>query len=128
MAWFWVAIGGGLGSIARYGCARWLAGCSTTWPFATLLVNVLGAFLLGLVFEAGAGRQLLSVDVRLPLGTGLMGGFTTYSTFSLEVALSMQRGEPLRALTYVGATLVLALLASFAGLALGRALSNGASI
>lgn len=122
MTWFWVAIGGGLGSIARYGCARWLSSLSVAWPLGTLFVNVLGAFLLGLIFELGAGRHLLGVEVRVALGTGLMGGFTTYSSFSVEVALALQRGEQMRALSYLAATLTLALLASFAGLALGRAL------
>lgn len=124
MTWLWVALGGGIGSMLRYGCGRVLASWSDDWPLGTFCVNLLGAFLLGLLFEVGAGRQWGGVDVRVPLGAGLMGGFTTYSSFSLEVAVLLQRGHTVRGLFYLGATVSLGLLASFVGLALGRALAG----
>ena len=123
MVFVLVALGGGLGSAARYGLSRMAI---SLWgdaiPFGTLLVNVVGSFLLGIIVEACVDRGLFGIDSRLPLGTGLMGGFTTYSAFSVETMLLIERGAFARAGLYFTGTSILCLLASMVGLALGRAL------
>jgi CrcB protein len=112
----WVVAGGGLGSGARYlvGLAslRWLG---ATLPWGTLAVNTVGSMLLGAIL-AQAGSE----NVRLFLGTGVMGGFTTYSTFNAETLAMMQAGNYGAAATYAGTTFALCLLAGAAGMWLGR--------
>ena len=118
----WISIAGGLGTALRYGVtvasARVLGG---ELPLGTLLVNVLGSFALGLVAEALAGTTVLGVEARLSLGVGLLGGFTTYSSFNLETLRLAQGGQLDRALLYAAATLVGCLVAGWAGLLIGRA-------
>ena len=83
-------------------------------------MNVLGSLGLGLVFVLGEGRSLFGADVRLLLGTGVMGGFTTYSAFNLESLGLMQSGAYGRAALYMGGTVIVCLLAGALGLVLGR--------
>jgi CrcB protein len=112
----WVVAGGGLGSGARYLMAlasvRWLG---TTLPWGTLAVNALGSLLLGAIL-AQAGPE----NVRLFLATGIMGGFTTDSTFNHETLAFMQAGNYVTAFGYAGTTFVLCLAAGAAGAWLGR--------
>jgi len=123
MVYLLVALGGGLGSAARYGLSRFAVSLwGDSVPYGTLLVNVLGSFLLGIIVEACVDRGLFGIDSRLPLGTGLMGGFTTYSAFSVETMLLVERGAFARAGMYFAGTGVCCLVASMVGLALGRAL------
>ena len=86
-----VAVGGALGSALRYlaavAAARWLG---TDFPWGTLLVNLVGAFAIGVVHELGADALVLSAETRLFLATGVMGGLTTYSAFSHETARLME--------------------------------------
>jgi len=118
-------VAGGLGTLLRYGAglaaARWLG---IALPFGTLLVNVLGSFALGLVAEALPKATLVGTDARLVLGVGLLGGFTTYSSFNLETLRLAQRGELGLAAGYAAATFVICLVAGLAGLTLGRALAG----
>ena len=116
-----VALGGALGSVARYLVAEVLAGVERGIPVHTLLVNVVGAFVLGLVLAttpAGSGPRLL-------LGIGVCGGFTTFSTFSAELVALAEGGAVARAGGYAAASLALGVLATVAGLAVGRALVVG---
>jgi len=126
MSWnaaLWIALGGAAGTLLR-----WLVGLGVAherlpdFPWSTLLVNVAGSFALGLVAEALAERRLFGVEARLVLGTGVLGGFTTYSTFNLETLRLLERAEHGRAALYVAATVGASLLAGLAGLAAGRAL------
>ena len=120
-----IAVGGALGSVLRYALAGALAQAfGTALAYGTLAANVLGSFALGLVVELLEGRSLLGVDLRLILGTGLMGGFTTYSSFNLETLRLVQAGELPRALGYMVGTLVLCLLVGWLGLVLCRALKS----
>lgn len=125
MAWLGVAIGGALGSMLRYllGLIALSLG-GTGWAWGTLAANVIGSFGLGLVFVAGDGRQLLGMDARLLLGTGAMGGFTTYSTFNLDIIQHAQQGQWGRAVAYAALTLVTCLGAGLLGLAAGRAITS----
>lgn len=127
MAFLLVALGGGLGSVSRYALSRYvLSLVGDGFPLGTLLVNVVGSFLLGIVVEALIDRPVLGIDSRLPLGTGFMGGFTTYSSFSVETSLLLQRGEFGRAVGYFAGTGGLCLVAAFTGLVVGRALRTSA--
>jgi fluoride exporter len=119
-----VAIGGSLGSVARYlvaiGAAR-LVG--TAFPWGTLAINIAGSFLIGVFAESFALTWNVSQAVRVFLTVGICGGFTTFSTFSLDAIVLMQRGELVASGAYVVASVVLSILALFGGLLLVRALS-----
>ncbi|MDQ8161213.1 MAG: fluoride efflux transporter CrcB [Gemmatimonadota bacterium] len=114
-----VALGGAIGSVARYAVGVWLARAGGTFPVATLLINVTGSFLIGLfarLFEAPDANPVL----RAALTVGLCGGFTTFSTFSAETIALLQQGRAARAAVYVTVSIVAGVLATFAGLLLGR--------
>ncbi|WP_416408730.1 fluoride efflux transporter CrcB [Agrobacterium rosae] len=118
-----VAIGGAIGSIARYLVGVWsvrLAG--PNFPWGTLTVNVVGAFLIGLTVEVIARRFDASSEMRVLLVTGVIGGFTTWSSFTLDAVVLLERGEIGLSALYLGASLLVSFAAIFAGLALGRAL------
>lgn len=118
-----VAIGGAVGSVARY-----LVGLLMTrllgpsFPWGTLTVNIVGSFAIGILTELVARRFDASTEMRLLLVVGILGGFTTFSSFSLDIIALIERGATASAFAYVGASLVLALGAAFGGLLLGRSL------
>lgn len=120
-----VALGGGLGTALRYGAAvamaRWLG---VGFPWGTLAVNVIGSFALAIVMEALPERPIGGVEARWVLGTGLLGGFTTYSSFNLETLRLVEQGAWGRASGYVLATLVGCMAAGLAGLAIARWLKS----
>lgn len=120
----WVAVGGAVGSCLRYGVSLWTAPIAVGhgFPWATLTVNVVGSLGLGLVFVLGEDRSWLGADLRLLLGTGVMGGFTTYSAFNLESIGLMQSGAWGRAVAYMTATVFVCLVAGALGLVVGRAI------
>ena len=124
VSFVWVAIGGAAGSCLRYWVSLLLGPLTVGqgFPWATLTANVLGSLGLGLIFVLGEGRTLFGADVRLFLGTGVMGGFTTYSAFNLESIGLMQNGAWGRAALYMGGTIVVCLVAGALGLMLGRAI------
>jgi fluoride exporter len=119
-----VCLGGAVGSGARYlvaiGAVRWIG---VDFPWGTLIVNLAGAFLIGFVQEV-AGARMLSEASRLLLGTGVMGGLTTYSAFSFESVRLVQAGAWRAASLNVIATTVLCLALCAAGIAAGRLLSR----
>jgi CrcB protein len=120
MAYVWVALGGALGSVARYGCSlaamRWLG---TAFPWGTMFVNVTGSFTIGLLaaLVAADGRPLLGADARAFAIVGLLGGFTTFSSFSLET-LNLARSGALGA---AAINVVLSVALCLAGVGLGFA-------
>ena len=113
----WVMAGGALGSGARYlialGSLRWFG---PELPWGTFLVNLLGSFLLGVILAHAAGPE----NLRLGLATGVMGGFTTYSTFNYEMILMIEGGTYGRAALYAGTTFAVCLIGGAAGVWLGR--------
>jgi len=120
---FAIALGGAAGSVARYLLGTALAGVVSGFPLATLVINVTGSFLLGLLF-ASLTDPAASPAVRAALTTGFCGGYTTFSTFSYETVALVERGAGARALLYVAGSVTLSLAATVAGIALARALRS----
>ncbi|WP_337244858.1 fluoride efflux transporter CrcB [Luteimonas sp. gir] len=116
-----VFLGGGLGAALRHGVNMLALRAGTTFPYGTLCINVVGSLLMGVVVAWFAARSGLSPSLRLFLMTGVLGGFTTFSAFSLEAALLYERGQPGLAAIYVLASVVLSIGGLFVGMALVRA-------
>lgn len=121
-----VFLGAGIGGVLRHGVnivsPRWLG---MGFPYGTMTINIIGSGLMGLVagwfaFKAG---ESASQDLRLFLATGILGGFTTFSAFSLDAVLLWQRGEAMLAATYVVGSVVISLAALVGGLAVVRGLT-----
>jgi CrcB protein len=108
MNWLWVALGGGLGAMARYGLSGWLLHHSAQqkFPWPTFVVNVSGCLIAGLLFALAAKHDILSPNLRLFLFTGVLGGFTTFSAFGLETVHLLKRGEMMTAAAYVLASVL----------------------
>lgn len=120
-ALLWVGAGGALGSCARYLSFVVLGHyLGTAFPWGTLFVNILGSFVMGVLAELGALVWQPSQDVKLLLMTGVLGGFTTFSAFSLDVALLVERHDWTIAGLYVAASVLLSVGALFAAMALVR--------
>jgi CrcB protein len=117
-AYLLVGLGGAVGAMARFGFGR-LLGVGGAWPWATFGVNVIGGLLMGLLVGWLAARGG-SEQMRLLLGVGVLGGFTTFSAFSLEVMLLIERGQAGLALGYALASAVAAVGALALGLWLTR--------
>ena len=115
-----VALGGALGSLARAGVALWL-GERGGWPLGTLAVNLLGAALLGVLVETVAGRPRFR-RAQLFLGTGVLGGFTTFSLLAAQLAERLIAGEHALVFAYAAVTVLGGLLASLLGIWVGRQL------
>ena len=116
-----VALGGAVGAVLRYKAVGWVAHLmGHGFPWGTLAVNVIGSFAMGLLIELGALKLNLSGEMRAFLAVGLLGAFTTFSTFSLDVATLWERGAVMATGAYIAASVALSILALFAGLALVR--------
>jgi CrcB protein len=118
-----VAIGGGLGSVARYlvsiGAGKIL---ETPFPFGTLIINMSGSFLMGLLIEAFALKWSAPEPVRALLLIGFCGGFTTFSAFSFDAVNLMERGTGLPAFAYILGSVALSIGGLYAGMYLLRTL------
>ena len=119
MQWLAIAFGGAVGALMRHLISLWSYPVfEGRFPLGTLIVNVTGAFLIGVVYVLIVERGLLGQEWRLLLMTGLFGALTTFSTFSLETLLLWHNGQPLTALAYVSISLVLCLAATAAAMAI----------
>jgi|TARA_B110000114_G_scaffold34863_1_gene36186 CrcB protein len=112
MHWLAVALGGALGSMARYALSTWVFQVSShKFPYATLTVNVLGSFVMGILFVVIIEKAALPQEMRSLLMIGFIGAFTTFSTFSLDALGLWQNGHLFMALIYTLATVILCLIA-----------------
>jgi fluoride exporter len=108
-----IGLGGAAGSMLRYAFALWFK--SSSFPFATFLVNIIGCFIIGCVFAVSMRNELFAANWKLFLATGICGGFTTYSAFSMEsLQLLQQQRVGLFAL-YIVATIIGGLAATWCG-------------
>jgi CrcB protein len=116
-----IAVGGAVGALLRYGVdttvTRWTGGA---FPFGTLVVNTTGSFLLGLLFSVVVERSLLPPEVRPALMIGVLGAYTTFSTWMLESWRLVEDGAFLHALANIGGSMVLGMAAVAAGIVVGR--------
>lgn len=119
-----VSAGGVIGAEARYGITELMPSHSGTWPWATLLINVAGSLLIGVLMVVLLDLVRAHHLARPLLGTGVLGGFTTYSTFALEVHRMLAVHRPVLALGYVAASIAGCLAAVTAGVVLTRALAT----
>ncbi len=122
MAYLLVALGGAAGALARWGVAVALPRSSGGWPWATLTVNLTGCLLIGVLLAVLAARRPDDDRMRTFLGAGVLGGFTTFSAFAVEVAELLRRGMPVSAAGYVAASVLGAVLAVAAGIRVVQAL------
>jgi len=120
-----VAAGGCAGSLARAAVALLVPHPSGTWPWSTVLVNVVGSFALALLLAGVAAPTAKSRRIRLLVGTGLLGGFTTFSAFALDIGQLVDAERPGTALAYLLTSVGSVLLGAAAGLVLGRRADQG---
>ncbi|MBP2487636.1 fluoride efflux transporter CrcB [Rhizobium leguminosarum] len=119
-----VAFGGAIGSVLRYYVGQWtLRLMGPAFPWGTLAVNVVGCFVIGVFAELIARKFNASAELRLLLITGFLGGFTTFSAFSLDAISLFERGEAVAGGIYIAASVGLSMAAVIAGLAVMRALA-----
>jgi CrcB protein len=123
MIWWYVALGSAVGGVARFGLATLIQQrVGPNFPVGTLLINISGSFLLGLIFRYALGTDAISFEVRALLTTGFCGGYTTFSTFSYDAMVLLEEGQSARAMTYVVLSVVLSLAATWLGVTAARGL------
>jgi CrcB protein len=127
MATLSVALGGAIGAAARYqmgrGITAWLGPATVSaFPWATFAVNVIGSLIMGLLFGwlARSSDPSQSENMRLLVGVGLLGGFTTFSAFSLELMVLVERGQAITALGYALISVLACLIAIYVGMIIMR--------
>lgn len=119
-----VAVGGALGSVLRYGTSIFLAGLlGPGFPYGVLFINITGCFVMGVVAGIGSFVWQWPEAVRVLVMVGFLGGYTTFSAFSLDVLTLVERGQHTTAVGYVFASVMGSLIAVFSGVALVKALS-----
>jgi CrcB protein len=119
--WIAVALGGAVGSVARFGVGLFARAMLPGWPWGTLFVNLLGSLLIG-ALVGWFGLRPASDALRLGLITGVLGGFTTFSAFSMETVEMLRAGDTAAGLAYVAMSVVLGLAACALGLWAARAM------
>ena len=121
MRFLLIALFGAVGTLARYGLQGIVQiRMGSTFPYGTLLVNLTGCFLLGLMGQLTLNRIIVPPEWRMAIAVGFFGGYTTFSSFGWETAKMFEAGEWLRASTYVAASVVFGLLLSVAGIRLAN--------
>ena len=123
MTYLAVALGGALGALARYWTYDLFVHITDSkFPFATFTVNVLGSFLIGVVFVMITERADMGPEVRGVVTVGFLGAFTTFSTFSLDTIGLIEQGQLINAFVYVLSSVLLCIIAAWLGLSLARLL------
>lgn len=119
MQWLAIAIGGALGSVFRFAAVSYLTPLiNQRFPFGTFIVNLSGSFLIGVAYVLLVEKTTLPTEWRLFFITGILGGYTTFSAFSLEILQLWQEGHVLNAFVYASGSVILGLLMAFIGMAL----------
>jgi len=121
MAYLAAALGGALGALARWAVGEWLPHRPGQWPWSTLVVNLVGCAAIGLLLAVLLARYAGHPWLRPFLAVGVLGGFTTYSTFAVDAVALADAGRPMEAAGYVLLSVVGGVLAVVAGLLAGRA-------
>jgi CrcB protein len=116
-----VGVGGGIGALIRYFVAGWIQPAGSAFNWGIFIVNITGGLVTGLVVEASALKLNLSPELRAFLTTGILGGYTTFSTFSFDSVLLLQKGQYGLAAAYVIGSVALSIAAVFCGLWIVRA-------
>jgi fluoride exporter len=114
-----IAIFGAIGTLARYGL-QGVVQVRAGFPYGTLLINLSGCFLLGLIGQFTLNRMVISPDLRVAIAVGFFGGYTTFSSFGWETAKMLEEGAWARATAYVGTSVIIGLLLSVAGIRLAN--------
>jgi CrcB protein len=123
MTLLFIAVGGAFGAISRYLVQGWVQDLvGGRFPWGTLVDNVSGSFMLGLVFALAMDRAILSPEVRVPLMVGFIGSYTTFSTLMLESWVLAEEGDIARVLVNLAGSILVGMVAVVAGLAVGRSL------
>ncbi len=119
MHWLAIAIGGALGSVLRFAAVSYLTPLiNYRFPFGTFIVNLSGSFLIGVAYVLLMEKTTMPAEWRLFFITGILGGYTTFSAFSLEILQLWQEGHVVNAFVYASASVMLGLLMAFIGMAL----------
>jgi fluoride exporter len=119
--YFAIAVGGTLGCWARYAMSNLVQTIyGRDFPYATLSINLLGSFLMGFLFIETLERLTISPALRTGILTGVLGGYTTFSTFEMETLLLVEQGEPVRAVLYIVLSVGLGFLCAFGGAYIAR--------
>jgi len=121
MQWLMIAIGGALGSMARYAAVGYITPLMTyRFPFGTFIVNISGSFLIGIAYVLLVEKEVLSNEWRLFFITGILGGYTTFSAFSLEMLQMWQQGQVAQSIFYATSSVALGLLFAYFGMYLAQ--------
>jgi CrcB protein len=118
-----VALAGALGALARWGIGAWFGHRYPSFPWGTMVINISGSFILGVLFAVLVERGIGSATTRVALMVGLLGAYTTSSTVSLETFRLLEEGATGSALANIGLSVVLGLLAVWLGITVGRAIA-----
>jgi CrcB protein len=122
-----IALFGAVGAVGRYALSGWAyRGLGTAFPYGTLFVNLIGCFLLGIVFHVGQSTDLIPPHYRQALSIGTLGAFTTFSTFGLETLQQLQSGQWRHGLLNIALNVVVGLFAVWLGIQTGRQFVGGA--
>ena len=119
MQWLMIAIGGALGSVARYAAVSYITPLfNHRFPFGTFIVNISGSFLIGVAYIIIVDKAVIPSEWRLFFITGILGGYTTFSAFSLEMLQMWQEGHVLNSIFYATSSVALGLFFAYLGMQL----------
>lgn len=125
MEYVWIGVGAAIGANARYVIGQLVTRqFGADFPFGTLMINITGSFLIGVIFTLLSERFLVDVHWRLLLVVGVLGGYTTFSTFSYETIAMLQIGRWIPAFVYVSASVLLSLIGCYVGVLVAHLLER----